>query len=224
MRAAYSAAVTVTLLVLTALVAAGDWVAVGRRLFRIEFVLKPLTLAVLVGAAASAQLGPAKWWVVAGLAFGLCGDVGLMLSKDDAGSPDAPFVLGLSSFLVGHVCYVVGFARHGLHSLYLLAGALVVIGVATLTLPQVLRGAKAQGGNELRAVVGGYTVVLAAMTTLAVGTSAIATAAGGVLFLVSDTLIGIERFVSRSRVGPLMIIVTYHLAQLLIVIGLIGHL
>ena len=213
-----------TLLVLTAAVAAGDWLTVGLRLFRLEFVLKPLTLALLVAAAATAHLGPAKWWIVAGLAFGLCGDIGLMLSKDDAGSPDAPFVLGLSSFLVGHACYVVGFARHGVHPLYLLAGALIVIGAATLTLPQVLRGAKAQGGTELRAVVGGYTIVLAAMTTLAVGTSAIATAGGGVLFLFSDTLIGIERFVSRSRVGPLIIIVTYHLAQLLIVFGLIRHL
>ena len=213
-----------TLLILTAVVAAADWLTVWRRLFRIEFVLKPLTLAVLIGAAASAPIGPAKWWIVAGLAFGLGGDVGLMISEDDAGSPDTPFVLGLSSFLVGHLCYVVGFARHGLHALFLLAGALVVVGAATLTLPQVLRGAKAQGGSELRTVVGGYTVVLAAMTTLAVGTSAIATAAGGVLFLASDTVIGMERFVSRSRVGPLIIIVTYHLAQLLIVIGLIRHL
>lgn len=215
---------TVTLLTLTAVVAAGDWLAVWRRLFRVEFVLKPLTLALLVGAAATAHLGPAKWWIVAGLAFGLCGDIGLMLSADDAGSPDAPFILGLTAFLVGHICYLVGFARHGVHALYLLAGALIVIGAATLTLPQVLRGARAQGGIELRAVVGGYTGVLAAMTTLAVGTSAIATAAGGVLFLVSDTVIGIERFVSRSRGGPLVVIVTYHLAQLLIVIGLVRHL
>jgi uncharacterized membrane protein YhhN len=51
----------------------------------------------------------------------------------------------------------------------------------------------------------------------------VATAAGGVLFLASDTVLAHDRFVRRLHPGPLAVIVSYHLAQLLIVIGLIRH-
>lgn len=205
------------------LVAAGiallDWAAVERRLFRLEYIFKPLTLALLIAAAVAADLGPAHPWIVAGLGFGLLGDLGLMLSKD--GEPDAPFLAGLGAFLAGHICYLVGFSRHGVRGLDLLAGLLVVLGMAGLTLPQVLRGAKRAAGREFAVVVAAYAGVLSAMTVFAVGTSAIATAAGGVLFLASDTLIARDRFVRTVRHGPLLIMVTYHAAQFLILLGLV---
>jgi uncharacterized membrane protein YhhN len=47
-----------------------------------------------------------------------------------------------------------------------------------------------------------------------------ATAVGGVSFLCSDTLIARDRFVARVPHGKVLIIVTYHLAQFLILIGL----
>jgi uncharacterized membrane protein YhhN len=209
---------------LTALVAVGDWGAVSQRLFRVEYILKPLTLVLLIVAAISADLGAGQPWVIAALVFGLLGDVGLMLSSDDAATPDARFLLGLGSFLVGHICYMVGFARHGVHTLNVLAGVLVVGGAAALTLPQVLGGARRLAGQELMVVVAAYAVMLAGMAVLAVGTGSLATAAGGLLFLASDTAIAYERFVKKIPRGPMVVIVTYHLAQLLIVIGLIDHL
>ncbi len=63
-------------------------------------------------------------------------------------------------------------------------------------------------------------IALSAVAVLGVGTAAIATAAGGILFLASDSLIAWERFVHRVPHGPLAVIVTYHLAQALILIGL----
>lgn len=53
---------------------------------------------------------------------------------------------------------------------------------------------------------------------------ATATGAGGLLFLASDTVLAHERFVRKIPHGPPVVLVTYHLAQLLIVIGLIEHL
>ena len=69
-------------------------------------------------------------------------------------------------------------------------------------------------------VVAVYAAALCAVAVLGVGTAAIATAIGGVLFLASDSLIAWERFVRRLPHGPLAVIVTYHLAQALILIGL----
>jgi uncharacterized membrane protein YhhN len=209
--------VPLTLLVIAALAAVGDWVAVELRLFRVEYLLKPATMVLLLAAAATADLGDLKPWVLGALAFGLIGDIGLMLSD---GTADLPFVAGLGASLLGHVWYVVAFLRAGIHGIDLLAGVLVVAGVAGLTLPPVLRGVTRSAGRELGFVVAAYAAILSAMTVLGVGTAIVATAVGAALFLVSDTLIARARFVAPVPHSSLLIVMTYHLAQFLIVIGL----
>lgn len=214
---------TVVLFAVAGAMAVVDWVAVWRRLFRVEYLAKPLTLALLIAAATAADLPHIKGWVVAALAFGLIGDVALMLSTDRPGKPDRAFLVGLTAFLAGYACYLTAFARHGLHGLTLLAGVLVVVGTAGLTMPRVLARARRVGGPELTAVVGVYATMLAAMAVLAVGTSAVLTAIGGLLFLGSDTIIAWDRFVARLVRGPILVAVSYHAAQFLIVLGLVHH-
>jgi uncharacterized membrane protein YhhN len=208
---------TVVLLLIAGLLAIGDWVAVQQRLYHVEYVLKPGTMAVLAAAAAVADLGPERPWLVAAIVLGLLGDVGLMLSD---GSTDAPFVAGLGSFLFGHICYLIAFAIVGLDGLATLAGLLVAGGIAGLALPAVLRGAARAAGPVFAGIVALYAAVLAAMTVLGIGTAVVATAIGAVFFLCSDTLIARDRFAAPVPHGKLLIIVTYHLAQFLILIGL----
>jgi uncharacterized membrane protein YhhN len=222
-RTAYFAGVTGTLFALAALAAVLDWGAVGLRLFRIEYVFKPLTLVLLLAAAASADLPEVKGWVLAALVLGLAGDVALLCSPDEPGRIDPAFLLGLSAFFAGHVCYLAAFTRHGLRPAFLLAGALVVAGTAGLTLPAVLGAVTRAGGRELAAIVTAYAAVLAAMAVLAVGTALVLTAAGGLLFLASDTLLAHDRFVRPLRHGDLAVMVSYHLAQGLIVLGLVAR-
>lgn len=211
---------TVALLVVAGIFAVVDWYAVERRHKRIEYAAKPLTVLALVLAAATADLPDIKGWVVAALVLGLLGDVGLLLAADEDGPPDLPFLLGLGSFLLGHVCYLVAFVRYGLHGWQLVAGLLIVAGLGVLLLPRVLSGARRVGGASLAPVVAVYATALSAVAALGVGTAAIATAIGGVLFLVSDSLIAWERFVRRIPHGPLAVIVTYSAAQALILLGL----
>jgi hypothetical protein len=40
------------------------------------------------------------------------------------------------------------------------------------------------------------------------------------MFMLSDSILGHDRFVHERRWAPLTVIVTYHLAQVLIVVGL----
>ncbi len=211
---------TVALLALTGVAALVDWYAVARERHRLELAAKPLTLALLLAAAATADLGAAKPWVLAALALGLAGDVALMFSRGQ--EPDAPFLLGLGCFLAGHVAYLVAFSRHGLHTAHLIAGVLIVAGSSTFTLPRVLGAVRSSGGRQLAGAVALYAGALGAMAALAVGTGSLATAAGGLLFLASDTVLAWNRFVRPLRHGPLAVIVTYHLAQVLIVVGLIS--
>lgn len=212
----------VTLLIVAALIAIVDWVAVARETVAIERLAKPLTLVVLAAAACTGDLGSAKVWVVSALVLGLIGDVALLFSDDTASAePDGAFLAGLGAFLAGHVCYLIAFSRHGLHPLQAAAGLLIVLGCAALTVPQVLRGANRSGGHELAAVVGVYAATLAAMAVLAAGTGAVATAVGGLLFLGSDTALAWGRFVRPLPRGSLIVIVSYHLGQLLILVGLL---
>jgi uncharacterized membrane protein YhhN len=217
---------TVAFLVAAAVVAVGDWFAVGRRWYWLENIAKPLTLVLIAIAAGFADLGDAKPWVLAGLVFGLLGDIALLFTDEirptDEAQLDLPFLLGLGSFLLGHVAYVIAFTQHGVHPIQLLAGALVVVGSAILALPRILRGAREEGGSPLMAAVGGYAVVLSAMVTLGFGTAAVATAVGALLFLGSDLTLAWGRFVQPLLRGPVIVAVTYHLAQGLIVVGLIA--
>jgi uncharacterized membrane protein YhhN len=217
---------TLAFFVAAAVVAVCDWFAVARRRHRLEFLAKPLTLALITVAAGFADLGDAKPWVLAGLVFCLLGDVALLFTDDGRPSDEAelelPFLIGLGSFLLGHVAYVIAFIEHGLHPVQLLAGALVVVGVAILALPRILRGARDEGGAPLLAAVGAYAAVLSVMVALGFGTAAVATAVGALLFLASDLTLAWGRFVQPLPRGPVIVAVTYHLAQALIVIGLIA--
>ena len=216
---------TVTFLILAGVVAIGDWFAVSLRLPHIEYLAKPLTLVLLIVAACFADLGATTPWVLAALVLGLFGDIALLFTDEnrpaDAAQPDVPFLVGLGCFLFGHIAYLIAFTRHGLHPIQLLAGGLVVVGAAVLALPKILRGARKQGGRELAVVVAGYAALLGSMTVLGFGTAAVVTAIGALLFLLSDLTLAWGRFVQPLLRGPVIVAVTYHLAQLLIVIGLI---
>lgn len=218
---------TVAFLILTGVCALGDWIAVARNNERLEYVLKPLTLIMLLIAAGFGDLGDAKPWLLAALALGLIGDVALLFSSDEPPVTAAEtqlepaFLAGLGAFLLGHLAYIAAFAAHGLHGWQATAGVLIVAGAIGLAMPRVLRGARDSGGPALAAIVAVYAAVLALMVVFAFATGVIATALGAAFFLGSDTTLAWNRFVQPLLRGRLIIIVTYHLAQILIVVGLL---
>ena len=129
------------LLVAAAVPAVVNWVAVDRDLPSVVYVAKPLTMVLLIGAALA--LDPTddavRAWFVAGLVLSLAGDVFLMLPEGTR-MPVDPFLAGLTSFLLGHVAYIVGMLVDH-QSWPLTAVGLVVIGVGVgAVAPQILRG------------------------------------------------------------------------------------
>src|SRR5205807_1923942 len=91
------------LFVAAAFFAVADWGAVARRLDRLEYIAKPATIVALIGVALTLtpHIEARRSAFVVALVFSLAGDVFLMLPGDF-------FVQGLSSFLVGHIAYIVG--------------------------------------------------------------------------------------------------------------------
>ena len=197
------------------MVALLDWIAVGTGRRQAEFALKPLTMVGLIGVALTLDTShpTAQAFVVMALVLSLAGDVFLMVPRD-------LFTPGLASFLAAHLAYIVAMVLVGAWSSGLWVGlAIVVIAVVVLG-PRILRGAAAES-TALRAPVLAYLGVISVMVVTAFGTGAAAVAVGGFSFYVSDAVLGWTRFVRDIPRGRLTVMVTYHLGQALLVLGIL---
>ena len=205
------------LLLALALVAAfGDWVAVAREQKALEYLCKPLTLGLLTAAAVALDPDESgvRWWFVVALGLCLLGDIFLMLPQD-------VFVPGLAAFLLGHIAYIIGMLVDGLVAsrfgigLVVVSLAIVVIGIT------IVRAVHAGPEPELTGPVIAYMVVISLMVACAIGVGHPSGVVGAGLFYVSDSLIAWNRFIGETRRGRLAIIVTYHLAQVGLVLALV---
>lgn len=191
---------------------AGDWRGVRRRWF---YLSKPLTtlLILALAAVALAQAPRYQAWVMAALVFCFLGDVALMFAGTRV------FVLGLSSFLLGHVLFIAAFVTDlPLAPLalplvvWLLGGVFLaaVVSYASWLLPRT--------GRLKPAVLLYLTVLtmmgLAALLRAAVSETAAAhwACAGAALFAVSDAVLAYRKFVRAPWWGQPVTLLTYYLA------------
>lgn len=177
------------------------------------YLFKPLTTSLIVVMAVlwPGHPGPRyRGLIVLGLVFSLAGDVFLMLPGDR-------FVPGLASFLVAHLCYIAAFASSAgarVTPRLLIPYALYDLAFMVLVWPHL---------GPLRMPVAAYGVVLAGMGWQAAERwtalrtrPALGAAAGGALFVLSDSMLAINRFVAPFRASRLIIMTTYIAAQWLI--------
>ena len=207
------------LLVLTALSALIDWIAVARDRRMIEYFAKPATLVLLIAWYATsikAPWEPLAIYVLVGLFFSLAGDIFLMFSS-------RWFIAGLIAFLIGHLAYIPGFLSLGhiwSSSVVLLA---VGIGVIAFIILRPMAMALSQAGNKLLSVaIPLYGLILGLMFWAAASrlfTPAWPSpanwlaAVGGLLFFISDSILGWNRFVAPIPGGRLVEMICYHVAQ-----------
>ncbi len=194
-----------------------DWYAVARQDKPLEYLCKPATLALLTATALAlhpAHAAQRTAFVVA-LLLSLAGDVFLMLPRD-------LFAGGLASFLLGHVAYVYGFRRAASSTLALVLASIGTAMLVALVGTRVVRGVREQGHRELAGPVVAYILVLSAMLVTGIATLNPLAALGAALFYCSDAVLAWNRFVEPLPRGPVLVIVTYHLAQALLVLSLLG--
>lgn len=203
--------------VLPACFALVDWYAVARGDRRTEVWAKPLVLASLIVAAVvlGATETAAGIWLLVALVFGLAGDVALL-------SDSLPrFRAGVLAFLVGHVAYLVCFALLGLSVPAWSWAGLAVLAVALWATRDVVPATHRLGGRALSVPVAVYSVVIGAMLLFAWFTGVPLVALGASVFVVSDATLSIDRFVRPIPHAHLVLMVTYHVGQALIVLGVL---
>jgi alkylglycerol monooxygenase len=211
-------------LALTLGFAVADWLAVEFFWRRVHFVAKPGALLSLI-CWFSAVVGwqGANLWFGLGLVFSLLGDINLML-------PGRFFMPGLISFLLAHVFYIIGF-NQGLfpvHPLVLLFLA-AIVGYAVWLINLLI---STPSGRRMAVPVGVYTAAISLMLFSALSCllrpdwslgGAAVVSLGAVLFLCSDSVLAYNRFVAKTAHHDLVVMATYHLAQITIVLGLTFH-
>ena len=180
------------------------------------YLFKPLTV-ILIILIASLRKNPVsefyRYAVVAGLVFSLMGDILLMLPRER-------FIAGLASFLLAHLFYIAAFTLEGARSpglLYALPFAVYGLVMLRVLLP---------GLGRLKAPVIIYMPVIMLMAwqafcrwmTTAQRGSALAFM-GALLFVISDSVLALNRFKRPLQSAQLYIMATYFTAQWLIALS-----
>lgn len=193
-----------------------DWVGCASRRRHLRHLGKPGALVLLLATALA--LHPAhelqRDIFLGALLLSLAGDIFLLL-------PERWFVPGLGAFLLAHIAYSAGFAVAG-PQLPRLALALPAVGIASLLIGRrILKGVRAGKPSVSSSAVAGYLIAISVMVVLAAATGNPAALAGALLFYLSDAMIAWNRFVEPQPRTSLPVIITYHLAQGLLVLSLL---
>ena len=163
-------------------------------------------------------LSPYFGFVLTGLIFCLGGDVFLALPQKKT------FMLGLVSFLVGHVFYVIGFFSVAGFSGWTWV-SLVLVGTSSFLVYRWLRSHL----GKMKGPVIGYMAVIAVMVCAA--SSVLGAAdfslsgrgmafAGAVAFYFSDVFVARDRFMKKDFVNRLVGLPMYYAGQFLIAFSL----
>jgi uncharacterized membrane protein YhhN len=153
-------------------------------------------------------LGPAApRLLVAGLVFATIGDVGLEF--------DALFLVGMAGFFSMQVCYVLGFIGMGAWPAVRRSWAVAAGYLAFWVAANAVLGPRL---GELRIPILLYSLALCVMATFAAGVDR-RIGLGGLLFLISDMLIGVDLADLGFPGRGMVVMVTYLAAQYLIATG-----
>lgn len=171
---------------------------------------------------------PVSRSLVLAIVFSCAGDTLLMLQGREASF----FVYGLAAFLVAHIFYILTYRQHRSDDN---ANELQGLQKIRYAFPIILSGTglvvilfNRLGGMKVPVVV--YAAVLTTMVITALfrfgktnATSFGLVFGGAILFMISDSLIAINKFLEPLSMAGIWVMTTYILAQYLIVTGLSKH-
>ena len=176
-----------------------------------RFFTKPLLLPILiliyVSTAKSEKIKLDQPFVI-GLVLSFFGDLFLLFEWG--------FLLGLGSFLMAHVFYIISFKKKVQHQIWKFWPIILSLYAAILLvfLYHYL--------NEMKIPVAIYAVVICTMMYGAIKTYRRNLIIGALLFVISDTLLSVNLFVQSFLILNFLVMITYILAQWFLVKGILS--
>lgn len=190
---------------------------------------KPFLLLTLIGYYVFARHGQSlSLTFLLALFFSWAGDVLLMFQQGDTSF----FIYGLGAFLLAHIFYIFTCRQHryedetnALQGLQRIRFAFPVVlagsGLVVILVPHL---------GELLWPVMAYALVITLMVLNALfrfgrtgQPSFVMVFGGSILFMISDSLLAINKFIEPVKLGDFWIMATYIAAQFLIVQGILRH-
>lgn len=211
---------------LFALALIADLVGIQLQNKELQFFSKPLIIPALIGYFNSQiqinSKGISRWVLIA-LLFSFVGDVLLMFDEKDS----IFFLLGLSSFLMAHIFYILFFhhvrVKEKVKNNHWLLVAVVVYYAALISLLSAHLG-------DMKIPVLVYGMVISFMFMLAMHMLFVKNKSAGqwmmfgaLLFVISDSVLAINKFYQSFEGAGILIMLTYGLAQLFIVLGAVKY-
>ncbi len=190
----------------------------------LHFIAKPLLLTVLfILLYTTNSAVPGKYILLAGLFFSWIGDVLLMFDSWN----DLFFILGLVSFLTTHIFYIVYFLRIISSNTSLLKKKPVLVAIV-LAYGITLVWQLFPKLGDMKLPVIAYAFVICGMMICSLHVynkinkkSAILFVVGAAAFVISDSILAFNKFYQPFTNAGVLIMLTYCLAQYLIVCGYI---
>ena len=190
-------------------------------LFQLHYLIKPLillSLIILFWKQSNHLNKRIRTITLLALGFSLIGDVLLMFVSKSANF----FISGLVAFLLAHLMYISVFYK----SRNKTANSLPIIVILLICASGIFYFLKDGLGDMLFPVLA-YLLVILVMTATAFlrkrsnKNSYILIFAGAVFFIISDSLLALNKFYEPLPFSNISIILTYALAQYLIVLGIL---
>lgn len=179
------------------------------------YIFKPITTLAIAALCwhLAPELSDYVWLILLGLLLSTLGDIFLMLPKDR-------FILGLLSFLVAHVAYIIAFSMQ-LELTYTWAFIVPLIIVAMLYLTLLWSSLAA-----MQAPVLVYMSIIVIMAWISgeryfslASSASLCAFIGAIVFLFSDATLAFDRFKKQFHSAYGVIIVSYYLAQYFIALS-----
>ena len=164
-----------------------------------------------------------KAWVILALFFSWAGDILLMFEE----RKPIFFLLGLSAFLIAQVFYIIFFHNIRMRE-YIRGNALFLLLV--IVYYSILISVLSPYLGDMKLPVRIYGVVLSFMLMLAMHTmlgknkkAGLWMMLGAILFVISDSLLALNKFLTAFNYAGIIIMVSYGFAQLFITEGAVKY-
>lgn len=190
----------------------------------LHIVFKPLLLPILLAAVLlHTNASRLRHWLIAGFLFSFAGDIFLLFDNTEP----LYFIAGLSSFLLTHIFYIILLLQVKQRTKSLLKKQplllLIVTGYCTALLYVLIPSL-----GDLKLPVMIYAIVIGIMVLCALHAyrslpkeAGKYIVCGAICFIMSDTLLAIDRFYKPLQYAGVAIMLTYCMAQFLIAKGFI---
>lgn len=179
-------------------------------------------LGIIAAQNSSGILGFSKL-IIAGLIFGMAGDILLNMRYLFEKNGQKVFLVGILIFMIGHVMYLIALLKEAVNCLVPIAIGVVLAALLLLWIFSKVTAAKAfkifgvfyVGAVTVMAVTGVWNGIFMA------GSKDLIFAVGGILFLISDVILIFNTFTGSSKLSMrVMNLSLYYIGQILIACSL----